>query len=93
MPLSKFQVIEYMLPLHLFLLYGDDHVGSLPLFCVNMVRFGFVFFKDFIYSCQRERERESDRRREKQASCREPDTGSILGLQDQALGRRQALNC
>ena len=60
MPLSKFQVIEYMLPLHLFLLYGDDHVGSLPLFCVNMVRFGFVFFKDFIYSCQRERERERE---------------------------------
>ena len=39
---------------------------------------------------QRERERKRargrDRQREKQAPCREPDVGLILGPQDQALG-------
>ena len=45
-----------------------------------------------------ERERERDRggqrhrQREKQAPCWEPDTDSILGLQDRALGQRQVLN-
>ena len=38
-------------------------------------------------------ERQRHRQREKQALCREPDVGLDLGLQDHALGRRQALNC
>ena len=42
----------------------------------------------------RERERQRHRQREKQAPC----TGSLMwdsipGLQDRALGQRQALNC
>ena len=53
--------------------------------------------KDFIYLFMRERERMAET--EKQAPCREPDAGldpgtrsldSIPGLQDHALGRRQA---
>ena len=41
---------------------------------------------------ERERERQRHRQREKQAPCREPYAGLELGLQDHALGRRQALN-
>ena len=41
---------------------------------------------------ERERERQRHRQREKQAPCREPDMELILGLQNQALGQRQALN-
>ena len=54
----------------------------------------FFFFKFlFIYDSHRERERQRHRQREKQA----PFTGSpmwdsIPGLQDRALGQRQALN-
>ena len=53
-----------------------------------------IFFKDlFIYDTHRERERQRHRQREKQAPC----TGSpmwdlIPGLQDHALGQRQAPN-
>ena len=54
----------------------------------------FLFFQDFIYLFMRdtERERQRQRQREKQAPCKEPDVGLILGLQDHALGQRQALN-
>ena len=42
---------------------------------------------------ERERERERDRQREKQAPCTgSPTWDSIPGLQDRALGQRQALN-
>ena len=41
---------------------------------------------------QRERGRDTGREREKQAPRREPDVGLIPGLQDHALGQRQALN-
>ncbi|XP_048968349.1 serologically defined colon cancer antigen 8 isoform X7 [Canis lupus dingo] len=42
---------------------------------------------------QRERERQRHRQREKQAPCTgSPTWDSILGLQDRALGQRQALN-
>ena len=42
---------------------------------------------------QRERERQRHRQREKQAPCSgSPTWDSILGLQDRALGQRQALN-
>ena len=41
----------------------------------------------------RERERQRHRQREKQAPCtRSPMWDSIPGLQDRALGQRQALN-
>ena len=41
---------------------------------------------------ERERGRERHRQREKQAQFREPDVGLDLGLQNHALGLRQALN-
>ena len=42
---------------------------------------------------ERERERQRHRQREKQAPCSgSPTWDSILGLQDRALGQRQALN-
>ena len=51
-----------------------------------------IFFKDFIYLFIHETHREQrHRQREKQAPCREPSAGSIPGLQDHALGQRQAL--
>ena len=37
-------------------------------------------------------ERQRHRRREKQAPCWELDVGLVPGLQDRALGQRQALN-
>ena len=41
----------------------------------------------------RERERQRHRQREKQALCGDPTRDLIPGLQDQALGQRQVLNC
>ena len=41
---------------------------------------------------ERERERQRHRRWEKQAPCWEPDVGLDPGLQDRALGQRQAPN-
>ena len=42
---------------------------------------------------ERERERQRHRQREKQAPCTgSPMWDSMLGLQDHALGQRQALN-
>ena len=47
----------------------------------------------FMIVTQRERERQRHRQREKQAPCtRSPTWDSIPGLQDRALGQRQALN-
>ena len=47
-----------------------------------------------IVTPQRERERQRHRQREKQAPCTgSPTWDSIPGLQDHALGQRQALNC
>ena len=49
----------------------------------------------FIYDShtKRERERQRHKQREKQAPCTgSPTWDSILGLQDRALGQRQALN-
>ena len=59
--------------------------------------FDFFFFKDFIYLfmivTERERERQRHRQREKQAPCTgSPMWDSIPGLQDRALGQRQAPN-
>ena len=60
------------------------------------MRYPNWFFKFlFIYDShtQRERERQRHRQREKQAPCtRSPMRDSIPGLQDCALGQRQALN-
>ena len=39
-----------------------------------------------------DRERQSHRQKEKQGPHREPDAGLDPGLQDHALGQRQALN-
>ena len=56
--------------------------------------FLFFFFKFFIYfMIVTERERQRHRQREKQAPCTgSPMWDSILGLQDHALGQRQAPN-
>ena len=54
----------------------------------------YIFFKFlFIYDSHRERERQRHRQREKQAPCTgSPTWDSIPGLQDHALGQRQAPN-
>ena len=52
----------------------------------------FKIFNLFIHERHRERERQRHRQREKQAPCMSPTQDSILGLQDQALRRRQVLN-
>ena len=57
--------------------------------------FFFLFFSLFIYDShtQRERERQRHRQRKKQAPCTgSPTWDSIPGLQDRALGQRQAPN-
>ena len=57
--------------------------------------FYFLFFLIFlfIYDSHRERKRGRDTGREKQAPCTgSPTWESILGLQDRALGQRQAPN-
>ena len=60
--------------------------GIPPYFCPF-----FFFFNDS--HRERERERQRHRQREKQAPCTgSPTWDSIPGLQDHALGRRQALN-
>ena len=46
----------------------------------------------FIYDRERERERQSHRQREGRLHAGIPMRGSIPGLQDRALGQRQALN-
>ena len=60
-----------------------------------MLDYLFIFFLIFIYDIHRERERERQRhrQREKQAPCTGSLTwDSIAGLQDRALGQRQAPN-
>ena len=70
-------------------------------FCFDSIGFDsfrfycFLFFliNLFIYDSYRERERQRHRQREKQAPCTgSPMWDSILGLQDHALGQRQAPN-
>ena len=52
------------------------------------------FFFLFMIVTQRERERQRHRQREKQAPCTGSPTWDLIpGLQDHALGQRQALNC
>ena len=61
-----------------------------------LCRIFFFFLILFIYDShtQRERERQRHRQREKQAPCTgSPTWDSIPGLQNRALGQRQALNC
>ena len=56
--------------------------------------FFLIFIYLFIYDRLRERERQRHRQREKQAPCTgSPTWDSIPGLQDRALGQRQAPNC
>ena len=57
----------------------------------------FFFFNFYLFMIvterQRERERQRHRQREKQAPCTgSPTWDSIPGLQDRALGQRQAPN-
>ena len=60
---------------------------------INDVDFFFNFYL-FMIVTQRERGGQRHRQREKQAPCtKSPMWDSILGLQDRALGQRQALNC
>ena len=52
-----------------------------------------LFYFIFIYDSHRERERQRHRQREKQAPCTgSPTWDSIPGLQDCALGQREAPN-
>ena len=56
-----------------------------------LIFFNFLFIYDS--HTERERERQRHRQREKQAPCTgSPTWDSIPGLQDRALGQRQALN-
>ena len=64
-----------------------------------LAHFFFFFFNFYLFMIvtqrerERERERQRHRQREKQAPCTgSPTWDSILGLQDRALGQRQALN-
>ena len=70
---------------------------NIYLFSIKLNSFSFSFFfffkTSFIYSWETEKERGKHRHREKQAPRREPDAGlEIPGLQDHALGQKQALN-
>ena len=57
------------------------------------VSFFFKIFYLFMIVTHREKERQRHRQREKQAPCTgSPTWDSIPGLQDRALGQRQALN-
>ena len=69
--------------------------------CPYFIVLFLLFLKDFIYLFMRDKEREREiererqrhRQREKQAPCTgSPMWDSILGLQDRALGQRQAPN-
>ena len=46
----------------------------------------FLRFYLFIHETHTERKTQRYRQREKQAPCREPDVGLIVGFQDHALG-------
>ncbi|CAD7671546.1 unnamed protein product [Nyctereutes procyonoides] len=67
---------------------------------LRVVRFSYIGFQSsfiykllLLYIIQRERERQRHRQREKQAPCTgSPTWDSIPGLQDRALGQRQAPN-
>ena len=59
----------------------------------SLISFFFFFKFLFIYDSYRERERQRHRQREKQAPCAgSPTWDSIPGLEDRALGQRQAPN-
>ncbi|CAD7670708.1 unnamed protein product [Nyctereutes procyonoides] len=71
------------------LFFNKVSLGSFPAFYIYMYDFS-VFFLPL---SQRERERQRHRQREKQAPCTgSPTWDSIPGLQDRALGQRQAPN-
>ena len=66
---------------------GSPDTGESGLFFFNFFKFLFI------YDSHRERERQRHRQREKQAPCSgSPMWDSIPGLQDRALGQRQAPN-
>ena len=52
-----------------------------------------LFFEDFIYSWETQRERQRHRQREKQAPCREPDVGLDPGFPGSCPGLKAVLNC
>ena len=63
----------------------------------ELISLSLIFFNFYLFMIvthrERERERERERQRHKQAPCTgSPTWDSILGLQDRALGQRQALN-
>ena len=74
----------------------DSNLHTFPSWSgLGPLHFHFFFFKDFIYLFMRDtqRERQRHRQREKQAPCtRSPTWDLIPGLQDRALGQRQAPN-
>ena len=64
----------------------------LYVFYHNLYKFFLIIYL-FMIVTERERERQRHRQREKQAPCTgSPTWDSIPGLQDRALGQRQALN-
>ena len=58
----------------------------------NHLTIFIYFFKDFIYSCETQRERQRHRQREKQAPCREPYVGLESGTSRSRPGLKAALN-
>ena len=69
----------------------DFHLSSGEVACcAGNEAYIYIFY---LFMIVRERERQRHRQREKQAPCTgSPMWDSILGLQDRALGQRQALN-
>ena len=79
------------------ILFAQQHFSGFGFLLFEVVySFFFKFFFHFylfIIVTQRERERQRDRQREKQAPCPGSPTWDLIpGLQDRALGQRQALN-
>ena len=88
---SRDLVNKYLALLQCLLEYikQGPNIGNFILFFFN-----FLFIYDSHRERERERERGRDRQREKQAPCTgTPTWDSIPGLQDRALGQRQAPNC
>ena len=55
-------------------------------------RLEFFFLRFYLFIHEKHKERQRHRQKEKQAPCREAQCDSIPGLQNHALGQRQALN-
>ena len=72
----------------------EKMLGDGQLKDIGVFRLFYLNFYLFMIVTERERERQRHRQREKQAPCTgSPTWDSIPGLQNHALGQRQAPNC